>query len=114
MSINSVCDLEEQVENLCGELFEQTEAHQVTYEMAKAALMDYRAFSSGMYFSEQFIAVGASGASALNYYGAFEYVDAEYVRKIGPYVFYLADDGRVSETIEALRAAMQGDEVDED
>ena len=36
---------------------------------------------------------------SLDYYGGFEYVDAEYVRTIGDYTFYSREHDRVDEAV---------------
>jgi hypothetical protein len=37
---------------------------------------------------------------AINYYGAFEYVDKTCITKVGEYTFYCADDDRVSDCVD--------------
>jgi hypothetical protein len=38
----------------------------------------------------------------LDYYGGFEYIDSDYVKTYGEYVFYSADADRVQEVLENL------------
>jgi hypothetical protein len=49
-----------------------------------------------MYISPEAIAVPINQDRTLQYYGGFEYVDTDYRKELGDYVFYLADDDRVA------------------
>lgn len=49
-----------------------------------------------LYVSGEAIAVRNTDDRTLQYYGGFEYVDKEYRKELGDYVFYLADDDRVA------------------
>ena len=53
------------------------------------------------YVDEDCIVVDGDGRS-FNYYGGFEYIDAEDVRKVGDYTIYLATAERVREALECL------------
>ena len=53
----------------------------------------------GLFVNEDCIAVMGS-TSSLEYYGGFEYVDRDYVRKVGDWTFYFADDDRVQDHID--------------
>ena len=53
------------------------------------------------YVDEDCIVVEGDGRS-INYYGGFEYIDNEDVRKVGDYVIYLATAERVREALECL------------
>jgi len=53
-----------------------------------------------LYISEEAIAVHKNQDRTLQYYGGFEYVDKEFRKELGDYVFYLADDDRVASHIE--------------
>lgn len=53
------------------------------------------------YVDEDCIVVEGDGRS-INYYGGFEYIDDEDVRKVGDYVIYLATASRVQEALECL------------
>lgn len=48
------------------------------------------------------IAVSESYDRALQYYGGFEYVDREYRREVGNWVFYFADSERVQGHLDRL------------
>ena len=49
-----------------------------------------------LYISGDAIAVPKSQDNTLQYYGGFEYVDKEFRKELGDYVFYLYDDDRVA------------------
>jgi hypothetical protein len=48
------------------------------------------------------IVVDDARARSFNYYGGFEYIDAEDVRKLGDYVIYLDTSDRVRDALESL------------
>jgi hypothetical protein len=48
-----------------------------------------------LYVTDEVIAVPKGDDGKLQYYGGFEYVDKEYRREIGDWVFYSAEDNRV-------------------
>lgn len=52
-----------------------------------------------LYVNEDCIAVEGDG-HLLDYYGGFEYVDKDYIRVVGDWKFYFADDDRVRGCIE--------------
>lgn len=54
-----------------------------------------------LFVNEDAIAVAKHNDRTLQYYGGFEYVDAEYRVEMGDFVFYMCDDERVREHIEA-------------
>ena len=49
-----------------------------------------------LYITDYVIAVPKGDDGKLQYYGGFEYVDKEYRREIGDWVFYSAEDNRVA------------------
>lgn len=53
-----------------------------------------------LYISPEAIAVHKNQDRTLQYYGGFEYVDTEFRKELGDYVFYLCDDDRVQGHIE--------------
>ena len=63
--------------------------------------LDPRAFSKFWYCYEG-IFIYAGGRGRLDYYGGFEYIDSDYVKTYGEYVFYSADADRVQEVLENL------------
>ena len=48
------------------------------------------------------IVVDEGNTRSYNYYGGFEYIDGEDVRKLGDYTIYLDTSGRVRDALEAL------------
>ena len=67
--------------------------------------LDPRSFYGYAYVDETAIAVIKDQAHSLDYYGGFEYVDKDYRREVGDYVFYLAEDDRVRSHIERFMVA---------
>ena len=57
------------------------------------------------YIDEDCIVVDNANARGFNYYGGFEYINDEDVRKVGDYVIYLATADRVMEALECLMEA---------
>ena len=53
------------------------------------------------YVDEDCIVVEGDGRS-YNYYGGFEYIDSEDIRKVGDYTIYLNTSDRVQEALECL------------
>lgn len=49
-----------------------------------------------LFITDDVIAVTKDGDRSLQYYGGFEYVDPEYRRELGSWVFYSAEDDRVA------------------
>ena len=54
------------------------------------------------YVDEDCIVVDDANARSFNYYGGFEYINDEDVRKVGDYVIYLATADRVQDALESL------------
>lgn len=61
--------------------------------------LDSRSSYGSLYINDDWIVVTEANSRSLNYYGGFEYVQPEYVEKIGDYVAYSARDRRVREHI---------------
>lgn len=53
-----------------------------------------------LYVGEDAIAIPKSNVKAVEYYGAFEYVEKEYRVEIWKYVFYLISDDRIAGHLE--------------
>ena len=73
---------------------------QMTEVKAKQLGLDPRSFYGVAYADESAIVVSKDQDRSLQYYGGFEYVDKEYRREVGDYVFYLAEDDRVREHLD--------------
>lgn len=71
--------------------------------------LDDRSAYGGLYVdvrNEEFIAVTKQGDRVLQYYGGFEYIDKEFRKEYGDYVFYLAEpdeEGRVNGCFEHMK-----------
>jgi hypothetical protein len=76
---------------------------QMDYAPADELGLDRRA-AYRLWVSEDCIIVTKNEDRSLQYYGGFEYVDAEYRMEMGDYVIYLRDDDRVLEHIEHFYA----------
>ena len=55
-----------------------------------------------LYVDETCIAVDKRNDRTLQYYGGFEYVDKDFRREMGNWVFYSAEDDRVASALEFL------------
>ena len=64
--------------------------------------LDIRCGSAYIGENTDCIIVDDARARTFNYYGGFEYIDNEDVRKVGDYVIYLATAERVREALECL------------
>jgi hypothetical protein len=53
-----------------------------------------------LYVNENYIACRNSSRRTLDYYGGFEYVDADSVFTLGNFTFYSRDDSRVEDHLE--------------
>lgn len=73
---------------------------QMSEVQARELGLDPRAFWGYAYVDKSAIVVTKEQARTLDYYGGFEYVDRDYRREVGDYVFYLAEDDRVRGHIE--------------
>ena len=63
--------------------------------------LDPRA-AARMWVNNDCVAVRAGSDRSLQYYGGFEYVDSDYRKDFGEFVFYLAEDSRVQDCIDNL------------
>ena len=63
--------------------------------------LDERAIGE-FYYNFECIVIPESARQRLDYYGGFEYVDSDYVKQYGDYVFYSAEDDRVCEVIDCI------------
>lgn len=88
--------------DFCEEMTEKARRFvaQMTEVQAKDLGFDPRAFWGYAYVDQSAIVVIKEQDRTLQYYGGFEYVDKDYRREVGDYVFYLAEDDRVRGHIE--------------
>ena len=84
---------------------------QMTELKAKDLGLDPRSFYGYAYVDKSAIAVIKEQDRTLQYYGGFEYVDKDYRREVGDYVFYLVEDDRVAEHI---ARALDKEEAEDD
>lgn len=64
--------------------------------------LDQRCGSAYVDDDMECIVVSESYARTFNYYGGFEYIDSEDIRKLGDYTVYLSTSDRVQEALECL------------
>lgn len=105
MTIESLNDLLEVVADGAEDLVLQSEHVHNIRDLG----LDERASYGGLWVdvrNEEFIAVKANDDRVLQYYGGFEYIDKEFRKELGGYVFYLTEDdqeGRVNACFERLK-----------
>jgi hypothetical protein len=83
--------------DFCEEMTEKARRflQQMTEVSAKELGLDPRSFYGVAYVDQSAIVLMKEQDRKLQYYGGFEYVDKDYRREVGDYVFYLAEDDRV-------------------
>ena len=85
--------------NALNEKVELVIAHQMTEVNANQLGLDPRA-GYKMFVNDEGIVISEDHDRNLQYYGGFEYVDKEYRRQYGSFVFYSAESSRVQECVE--------------
>ena len=88
-------ELQEQIERIVDEYFEDSEAQRVS---AEAVGLDHRAGYVFISTEEGWIA--SRNTRSLEYYGGFEYIGEEYRVTVGEITFYSSDHSRVADAIE--------------
>ena len=88
-------ELQEQIERMVDEYFEDSEAQRVS---AEAVGLDRRAGYVFISTEEGWIAT--RNTRTLDYYGGFEYIDQNYKTVAGEITFYSSDHSRVADAIE--------------
>lgn len=63
--------------------------------------LDERSFGFAM-VGPDYIAIRVGDRQRCDYYAGFEYVDRDEITVLGPWVFYGAGDGRISDILERL------------
>lgn len=101
--------------DFCEEMTEKARRFvgQMTEVQAHQLGLDPRAFWGYAYVDQSAIVVIKEQARTLDYYGGFEYVDKDYRREVGDYVFYLAEDDRVRGHIERFMVIEDAEEVED-
>jgi hypothetical protein len=101
-------ELQEQIERMVDEYFEDSSAQRVS---AEAVGLDHRAGYVFISTEEGWIA--SRNTRSLEYYGGFEYIGEEYRVTVGEITFYSSDHSRVADAIEYYNAIQeQQDEED--
>ena len=88
-------ELQEQIERMVDEYFEDSEAQRVS---AESVGLDHRAGYVFISTEEGWIA--SRNTRSLEYYGGFEYIGEEYRVTVGEITFYSSDHSRVADAIE--------------
>jgi hypothetical protein len=66
-----------------------------------------------LFIDHDCIAVRKNSDRTLQYYGGFEYVDKEYRREVGDWVFYFSEDSRIARHIDQWQDEINEDDQDE-
>lgn len=90
-------DLQESVDRLVRDYIDTA-----TEVKAEDLGLDRRA-AYRLYITDELIAVPKGADGTLQYYGGFEYVDKEYRKEIGDWVFYSIEDDRVADHLERYK-----------
>ena len=91
MLYDELYDIDRKISDMVNESMEEVTPDQVGLDRRAA----YR-----LWVCEDAIAVRKDDDSRLQYYGGFEYVDKEFRKEYGDWVFYFSDDERVGEHLE--------------
>ena len=103
-TINFLYDIDDRVHNHVTFEMEQTDAAAVGLDIRAA----YR-----LWVDAESIVVHKSNDGSLQYYGGFEYIEKEYRREVGDYVFYLIEADRVREALNKFYGIERDYEEDE-
>lgn len=63
-----------------------------------------------VYIDYDFVCVNVRNQQTIEYYGGFEYIDKEFVKTYGDYVFYSRDHDRVNDCLDYF----EGNEMEEE
>ena len=97
--------------NIDDKIFDHIQTTMVETSADKLGL-DIRA-GYKFWVDENTIVVGIINDRNLKYYGGFEYVDSNYRREYGDYVFYLDEDDRVRRHLDIYYSIERPEEDDE-
>ena len=89
-------ELEDKINELIQQFIEESDA--VCVRADKVGL-DYRCGMVYVSIDEDFIAV-SHNTNSIEYYGGFEYIDSEYITRLGHMTFYSGETSRVQDCIE--------------
>ena len=98
-------ELQEQIERMVDEYFEDSEAQRVS---AEAVGLDHRA--GYLFISTEEGWIASRNTRSLEYYGGFEYIGEEYRVTVGEITFYSSDHSRVADAIEYYNDEQQREE----
>jgi hypothetical protein len=90
----------ERVNEMAQEMLDEMVADgDAQFKSATDLGLDGRASWDKLIVSADFIAIKKDADRNMQYYGGFEYVNKSFRKEIGEYVFYMAEDSRVSQHI---------------
>ena len=98
-------ELQEQIERMVDEYFEDSGAQRVS---AEAVGLDHRA--GYLFISTEEGWIASRNTRSLEYYGGFEYIGEEYRVTVGEITFYSSDHSRVADAIEYYNDEQQREE----
>lgn len=102
-------EMMDEVNELVGKVLAGANAL-TTSEQIRGIGLDPRAAST-IWICDDFIAIRRRNQGTMNYYGGFEYVDADCVDVLGDFVFYNAENSRVAGHIERHNDAVSETEL---
>ena len=94
---NSMQDLADEVQDLV-----ERQVQGMRWVSASELGLDNRCGRAYVDENMDCIVVDSDRARSYNYYGGFEYIDAEDIRTLGDYVIYMDTSDRVRDALEAL------------
>ncbi len=106
MTLETLSDLNDVVSDAADTIVKHAE---YVTDLRGVLGLDDRSSYGGLYVdvrNEEFIAVTKQADRVLQYYGGFEYIDKEFRKEYGEYVFYLAEPdegGRVNGCFERMK-----------
>ena len=95
-------ELQEQIDNMVDQYFEDSAAQRVS---AEAVGLDARA--GYLFISTEEGWIASRNTRSLEYYGGFEYIGEEYRVTVGEITFYSSDHSRVADAIEYYNDVQQ-------
>lgn len=99
--MSSFDNIREEMNNFVNGLIKEN-AKLVSEEQQTRWPLDWRALPNRMYIADDALIIPKIFVRTLNYYGGFEYIDAEHRYDLGEYVMFSAESERVQNVLEAL------------
>lgn len=94
-------DIVSRANDFVNEIFASEGFRRMTRDQHRTCGLDPRAFDGAVWYSDDCLVVHNKHRRVLDYYGGFEYVEADNVATIGDYVFYSGYDcSRVQDVLD--------------